>query len=412
MYLLFKLAMRNLLRYKRQGFLTGMAMFLSSMLIVVIGAYNRASESVQVESVIDSFLGHVQIFADQRNGMNVSAIDYQNDYDFINSGAEIEKVLEDDPRIKSYLKKAVLWVLLLHEETSFGVVSAGYDPDMGRKVFPMVQTVRGDYFSSTEPTLMMTSPLAEAMGVEIGTEITTLVADPDGSINALNVRFTGVAAGSSYQDWGVWIDGKSIEYLLNLEQNQAVAYVLRLSDPNEAEGVKADLNLEFKRLGLKVSAFAWGEMGSIFLGFQAISQVFGTVSILIVLAATAAVVTNATLMSVFERTREIGTIGALGAKGHQILGLFIFEALILGLVSAGLGVLGGASIAEWLSRLGIPALNDSMRYSYGGDRIYLIPAFRDWILAFGAVNLLCLASALYPAYRAVAMRPVEALRYV
>jgi putative ABC transport system permease protein len=117
-------------------------------------------------------------------------------------------------------------------------------------------------------------------------------------------------------------------------------------------------------------------------------------------------------MNVFERTREIGTIGALGAKGHQILSLFIIEALILSSISSALGVLGGASIAEWLSRIGVPAFTDSLRYSYGGDRMYLIPAYSDWALAFFSVNFLCLASTLYPAYRALAMRPVEALQYV
>ena len=412
MLLLFKLAVRNFTRHKRQALLTGVALYLSSMLIVIIMAYNRASESVQVGSVIDSFLGHVQIFADQRNGMKVSAIDYQNDYDFISKGAEIEKVLQGDPRIDGYLKKAVLWVMLLHKEVSFGVVSAGYDPKMGRDVFPLVQVVKGEYFSGDEATLMLTSQLAEAMGVEIGSELTALVATPDGALNALNLRFTAIAAGSSYQDWGAWIDGGSIDYLLNLDGDGALAYVLRLTDPLIAEQVKVDLNQEFDKQGLKVSAYAWSELGSIFLGFQAISRLFGTVSIIIVLAATAAVITNATLMNVFERTREIGTIGALGAKGLQLLGLFMVEALILGVVSSGLGVLGGVIIAEWLSRTGIPAFTDSMRYSYGGDRIFLLPAYRDWLLAFGAVNLLCLASALYPAFRAVAMRPVEALRYV
>jgi len=411
-FLLLKLAARNFLRHKRQAILTGVAMFVSAMLIVLIGAYNRASESVQVRSVIDSFLGHIQIFADQRNSMKVGAIDFQNDYDFIEQGDEVEKVLWSDSRVESYLKKAVVWVLLSYGDRSFGVISAGYDPEMGRKVFPMVQAVRGEYFSSSEPTLMLTSLLAEAMGVQVGTEFTALLAAPDGTLNALNVRFSGVAAGSSYQDWGAWIDGKSIGYLLNLNSDQAIAYVLRLSDRDKAEEVKADLNSEFKRLGLKASAYTWSDLGTIFLGFQAISRLFGAVSILIVLAATAAVITNATLMNVFERTREIGTIGALGARGYQILGLFIIEALILSSISSGLGVLGGASIAEWLSRIGVPAITDSLRYSYGGDRMYLIPAYSDLAFAFASVNFLCLVSALYPAYRAIAMRPVEALQYV
>ena len=62
---------------------------------------------------------------------------------------------------------------------------------------------------------------------------------------------------------------------------------------------------------------------------------------LIVLAVVAVVIANTLLMSVFERTREMGILAALGMKGRQILAMFVLEAGTLGVIGIILGIVAG-----------------------------------------------------------------------
>jgi putative ABC transport system permease protein len=112
------------------------------------------------------------------------------------------------------------------------------------------------------------------------------------------------------------------------------------------------------------------------------------------------VMMNAMLMSVFERTQEIGVLRALGWRSWQVMGMVCVESLALSLLSAGVGMGLGVGLAE-LIRLE-PTLG-----------VYLTPAYSPQLflqvlaLALGLGGL----GGLYPAWRAAKLRPIEALRY-
>lgn len=109
---------------------------------------------------------------------------------------------------------------------------------------------------------------------------------------------------------------------------------------------------------------------------------------------------NTMVMSVFERTREIGTLRALGWRRRKILGLVLKESLVLSL----LGVAVGAALALGLNGLlqGIPGLG-------GWLEIVFSPQLIGQTLFIGV--LLGMVGGLYPAWRASNLSPAEALRY-
>jgi putative ABC transport system permease protein len=106
------------------------------------------------------------------------------------------------------------------------------------------------------------------------------------------------------------------------------------------------------------------------------------------------------LMSVFERTREIGVLRSLGWRKRRILGLFLREAIWL-------GILGG--LTGILTAIGLIYLVNSLPM-YAG---LLTPMWSPPIIlrALGIALLLGLVGGLYPAYRATNFQPVEALSY-
>jgi len=123
-------------------------------------------------------------------------------------------------------------------------------------------------------------------------------------------------------------------------------------------------------------------------------------------------VVNAMLMSVRERTREIGTMRALGMRRSRVVSLFVLEGLALGAVSALVGAaVGGASVL-YLAATGIPMKAAALAWMAGGERLCpaLIPA--SVLRAALSIVVLSTLAALYPAFSASRLEPREALQHV
>jgi putative ABC transport system permease protein len=109
---------------------------------------------------------------------------------------------------------------------------------------------------------------------------------------------------------------------------------------------------------------------------------------------------NTMLMSVLERTREIGVLRALGWQRRQVVGMILKESLVLGLVGGVCGILLGMGLV-WAVKL-IPFVGGMLEPHYGAALLA-----RAVIVALVAGTI----GGLYPAWRATRMRPVEALQY-
>jgi putative ABC transport system permease protein len=105
-------------------------------------------------------------------------------------------------------------------------------------------------------------------------------------------------------------------------------------------------------------------------------------------------ITNIMLVTVVERTREIGIRKAIGAPKRAILSQFLIEATILSLLGGAFGVL-----------LGILG----SRFTISGTKPILVPA--SIAVAFGVSALIGIFFGGYPASRAASLRPIDALRY-
>mgnify|MGYP000896843111 FL=1 len=111
-------------------------------------------------------------------------------------------------------------------------------------------------------------------------------------------------------------------------------------------------------------------------------------------------VINTMIMSVFERTREIGVLKAVGWKDRRILGMILGESIILTLVAAVVGII-----------LGIVAVEIIFKFFITSQSFEAVLTMDTLLKAFGVALLVGIVGGLYPAYRASRLAPTEALRY-
>lgn len=172
-------------------------------------------------------------------------------------------------------------------------------------------------------------------------------------------------------------------------------YGIKLRDPGKVEEVKAYLDANFPEIDVSLSS----EFTEAIPDLQASQQMIGQIAFLAVLIGGVGML-NTMLMSVLERTREIGVLRALGWRRRQVVGMTLREALVLGLIGGITGILLGLGFAWAIMQ--IPAIKGMMEPSYTLDL---------FLLALVVGLMTGVLGGLYPAWRATRMQPVEALRY-
>lgn len=213
-------------------------------------------------------------------------------------------------------------------------------------------------------------------------------------------------SGSRYKIAGIFESGISWEELggvISLRDAQSFAgrprkssmYAVKLNDPSIAEGVVTKINSQFP----DVHAALAGDFVEQLPDMESSEAMTNAISFLAILIGGVGVL-NTMLMSVFERTREIGVLRALGWRRRAILSMILKEALLIGLLG-GIAGIGIALLMIFLLQQ-VPMVGS-----------YLTPIW-DWevfVRAIFIALMLGLFGGLYPAYRATRLQPVEALRY-
>lgn len=190
-----------------------------------------------------------------------------------------------------------------------------------------------------------------------------------------------------------------------------VRHMAILLKPNsDLKAVAADLQAiaDRDKLGLKV--VDW-RTASGFIGdfLWVIYSVLAT-ALLIIFIVAIIVMNNSMVMATLERTKEIGTMRAIGAQKSLILQMFLAEAAVMSLVFGGAGGALALAVVGWLHAVGLPAANDVLVFLFAGPRLYPELQLLHVVVAALLVSLVALISTLYPAWLAMRVTPLEAMQ--
>jgi putative ABC transport system permease protein len=208
-------------------------------------------------------------------------------------------------------------------------------------------------------------------------------------------RVVGIyETGVSWEDVGAVISLRDAQALLH-RPRQVSFYSIKLEHPAQAEQVLAQLRADFPELNISKTA----ELVDSLPDFQTADTLVYSVSLLAALAGGIGMM-NTMLMSAFERTREIGTLRALGWRRRRILVLILKESLTLSVIGGIVGIGAGAGLGALMSRA--PGLLRALQ-----------PALTLSVMlrALGMALLLGSVGGLYPAWWASRLSPAVALRY-
>ena len=118
----------------------------------------------------------------------------------------------------------------------------------------------------------------------------------------------------------------------------------------------------------------------------------------------------AMMTTTLQRTQVFGTLRAIGAQGNFVLNMVLLEAVLLGLVFAGVGLVAGTAIVGAISNKGIPAMNDYAYFFFSGPRLLPTLTSSNLVLAVVIVLVTTTIAAVIPAIMAMLVSPLRAMQ--
>ena len=400
--MLLTVAWRNLWRNYRRTLIMLAAIMVGAWAMIWMTAMMRGMTERMIEDGIANLLGHIQIHAKG----------YRDDPSIVNSmpppAPALENVL-DSAAVVQWGTRVRVPAVIASERESLGVTLVGIDP-AAEKALSFIGTAIGEgrYLDAPDDAgILIGAKLADRLQTKLGRRVVLMSQDPDNTVVDRGFRIVGIfdAELQATETAYVFAGRTTIQKMLKMgEQISEIALV--------SHGFR-DLDGLLSRVrsaAEKLDVVPWYEADPYIGTMLSLMDGFILVWMVVVFVALSFGLVNTLVMAVFERTREIGLVQALGMRPSLILLQVLLESLAL----LAIGLLGGnilawATIAPIHDGIDISVVGEGLEWAGMSTVLYPVVELNDILLANGIVIVLGLVASLLPALRAARQVPISAI---
>ncbi|GAB4459849.1 MAG: ABC transporter permease [Anaerolineae bacterium] len=398
------IAYRDLMRNRRRTLLTLLAVALGMMVLIMMSGFITGAFAGALVDNIRLNTGHLQLRAASYESDKMSLLSQ----DLLDDPADLAARAEALPQVQS--AAPVLWAsgILSTIRESTGLKVIGLDPADDFHAPIRDGIVQGAYLSpNSRGEILLGRRLADDMGIGVGQRVSLAVGNANGPPQEDVFTVVGLfSTGIPNYDQNIAVMSLDRAQSITGAGRRASSVIIMLHNRDDVETVAAALRSP------GVGIVTWQELNSLILETVKAGKAFYYIIYSIVILVVAVLIANTLLMSVFERTQEMGILAALGMKGRQIMLMFLFEATILALAGIAAGMAMGGAVVAYLARVGISFSEDAMAtvegFAYGSTMYAEFSPSEAVTLSLFMLTIVTLA-ALYPAWYAARLEPVKAL---
>jgi ABC-type lipoprotein release transport system permease subunit len=406
--LILKFAFRNLIRHWRRTSITIVAMTFGLTVNFWLDCMLRGRNEEVARLVTSSFTGNFQIYT--KLFFEEKTISSQLDLD----ENQVQQAIgpQGDFSLRTHLPS-----LISSGETSAPILLEGIRPESEKKVSTLAENIKSGDFLSTEATcspgeILIGTRLAKSLKVDLGEKVVLLTQSADGSLGNELFRVKGIyETGSSNFDKAYAFTQEKCAFQLG-QVRAPHEVVVRVKNTEDQEQVFDRLKPLVKQDQILMT---WREsLPAVARMVKVNNAIMGLVSIILLVVVILGFV-NTLLMSVLERTREIGMMMAIGITPAQVQSLIVLEALLIAVFSSVISIILGLLIVLYYQKTGFN-LAVFVGENFDADQINLgliiYPKISMWpfFKVIGLSLVTVFISVLLPAHRASNLSPVDALR--
>lgn len=399
------LAWKNIWRNKKRSIIimTATALGLAGGLFS-IGVMTGMYESM-VDSAINRELGELQIHTtdfkkDQLIGLFLPGID------------SIVDVVRSNPNVRSFTERAVIEGMASSANSATGVTIDGIDTVQETSVTAVSKSLIEGTYLERKNSIVVGKKLADKLKLKLHSRIILSFSGLDGSIIYGAFRIGGIfkTAASTFDGSMVFVRREDMGSLLG-SVPPIHEIIIRTKNPFTLEQTRNEIQ---QAMTPSVVVETWREISPELKLTADSTDVTNTVFLTIILCALLFGLTNTLLMSVLDRIRDFGVLLAIGMYRRRLFSMIVLESLSLSFTGGIVGVLVGWAVTQYFQAQGINLSTFSEGLSSYGIPSMLYPAIRTSLYGVLAVMMVATSviAALYPAFKAIRLKPVEAIRSI
>lgn len=409
MQLYLRLAWRNIWRHKRRTIIIVLAMSLTLALMMFYDGLMAGFTDTIYGNAVKVLGGNIQVHAEGYRSQASSKPLLP-----LADPQAVIKTAQANPDILAATQRINTGGLLTSREGAFAVGITGVEPEKEMSANIIGQNVKeGRNLTSGDlDNILIGKGLADAMNVKVGDRITMVGSSQHQQMRQRTMTVIGI------YDLG----------MPDLEKQTAYISLGEAQSLFDLPGQSTEISIYLKQIGQEPAALR--SLKSSLPGYEiesfeenypdlasAINSKNGVMNIfsMIIIAIAGVGILNLLLMAVYERTREIGVLGALGLKANQIALLFILEGTLIGLVGVAVGIVLGLAINGYLKQVGLDFSSFTQTASYLAlikDKVYPTWGLEKLPLRASMVAVISALAAVIPAIEAAQREPAAALHFV
>ena len=398
-------ALGNLGRNPRRTAMTFATLIFAVSMTIIAQRYSAALMQLWQDGAADTGTGHARLFK-QGYFTKQEGVDRRLS---LKEGSDLEEILFADDGVEATVRRLRIEGLMAGDLANLYFLGIGVEPTNELRVSPRLFTDNdtGSFVSDDDPSgIAIGRLLASSLNLSIGDEVTLVAPTVDGSVNGIDVHVVGIVDASipSFSKRTVYAHIDQLRRLVRLD-NSHTEIAVRLKPAVEPSKFVASYKSRLAAAGGDLRG--WWEVEPMIRNIEKIwDNVVACITGLLFLT-TGLSILNIIYMMVSERSVEIGTLMAIGAKRRDVKKLFLAEAVLIGLIGGGLGALLGNLVVGLMHWQGVP-----FESPFGADALIIRPTFSGlvtgviWFLA----GLVTVIAAYGPARRAAATAPVSAFK--
>lgn len=391
-------------RRKRRAIVAVASVAFGMVALVLAGGFIEWVLWAMREAMIESRVGHIQVTARRKPAV----VSGKSATDLLSDELPQLRTLLAEEHVKAVMPRVSFGGLISYGDTTISFIGEGVDPASEELLSRSLILSSGTALDVADNTgIILGHGLARSLGVKVNDTVVLMATTASGGINAVevHVRGTFTTAAKAYDDSALRVPIALARSLLRISGSHA--WIVLLDRTEATQSVVARVSPKLRDAGLDLSP--WWSLTDFYEKAKALFSKQVAAMKLIIAVIIVLSISNTLVMSVMERTGEIGTAMALGATRRATMRRFLVEGVCLGALGGGIGTIAGLALGAAISAIGIP-----MPPPPGMERGYVGEVLVTWPLLLEAVALAvitALIASVYPAWRASRMNIVDALRH-
>jgi ABC-type lipoprotein release transport system permease subunit len=409
MQLYLRLAWRNIWRHKRRTIIIVLAMSLTLALMMFYDGLMNGFTDAIYGNAVKVLGGNIQVHAEGYRAQASSTPLLP-----LADAQAVVQAAESNPQVLAATQRINTGGLVTSREGAFAVGITGLEPEKELDVNIVGQSVtEGRNLTSDDlDSVLIGKGLADAMNVKVGDRITLVGRSQHEQMRQRTMTIIGIydLGMADIEKQTVYVSLGEAQGLYDLP-GQTTEVAIFLQHLGQESTIIADMKPSLP--GYEIESFEanYPDMASAINSKGGVMNIFSV----IIIAIAGVGILNLLLMAVYERTREIGVLGAMGLKPRQISLLFILEGTMIGLVGVAAGIILGLALNGMLMRTGLDFGSMTQAASYMAlikDKVYPTWGVEKLLMRASTVAIISALAALIPAMEAGRREPAEALHFV